>query len=67
MEICYMPPAGIFLVSARKIQKNRPKGTRELPLAMPFPFGFPQALLLIVRLTAQDFKKCVALKSCVLF
>ena len=64
---CVVPPAGIFLVSARKIQKNRPKGIPRAPARDAVLLWNPPGPLPIVRLTAQDFKKCVALKSCILF
>ena len=62
---CVMPPAGNFLAPTRKLPKNRPKGSLELPLEMPFPFVIPQALLSFLRYSVSDFKKCVALNNCV--
>jgi len=65
VENRYMPPAGIFLVSARKIGQNRPKGTRELPLAMPFPFGIPQALCRKCCLLRRTLRNALLLRAAV--
>ena len=59
-----MPPAGIFLVSARKIPKKPTKGYRELPLATPFhldPPGPSILALIMFRIKfscSHDTERC---------